>query len=512
MMELRMRVFGVQVFRCSGVWGASALATAGLFAVSLPGIRAQETAGVSQSTSGSVIKGKAPVAKDLLKVRFPRPKSFKLPDGVTVYVLEDHRLPAVRFRLLMHAGTIYQPKPGVAEMTAAMLTEGTQTRNFQQLAETTEDIGANLNAGSGLDTATISASGLAENTDTLIALMADVLLHPTFPTDRLDRLKYQQNSSMAQRRTNPTGLTAELVSKVFYGGTPYAQLSPKTPEITAITQSDLQAFHDAYYRPNDALLGVSGDVDIKTLKGKLETAFADWKPAPKAAELPPADLKPKETTKVYLVDRPGSAQTVLQFGNLGVRYKDPDYIPLVVANRILGGGSAGRLFQNIRERKGYTYGAYSALTAAQWPGLWSASASVRTPVTEPAAREFFAEFERIQDQPVPEDELEKAKRSIIGSFAGQLENPETILERTLTLVQNGLPLDYWDTYPARIQAVTAADVQRVAQQYLGKGRIQVIAVGERSQIESGLKTFGPIEIVDASELGGGGGRGRRGGR
>jgi predicted Zn-dependent peptidase len=461
--------------------------------------------------SGSVIKGKAPVAKELLRVRFPRPKSFKLSNGLTVYVLEDHKLPAVRFRLLVRAGTLFQPKPGVAEMTAAMLTEGTQSRSFSQIAEDTEEIGANLNASAGVDTATISVAGLSETMDTLIALMADVLLHPTFPTDRLDRIKFQQTSQIAQRRSNATALGAELAARIYYGGTPYAQTSPKAAEIGAITQSDVMAFHAARYRPNGALLGVTGDVQIKPLKAALEAALADWKPADTTAELPKADLKPKEVTKVYLVDRPGSAQTVLQFGNLAVRMSDPDYIPLVVANRILGGGSAGRLFQNIREQKGYTYGAYSTLGSSQWPTVWSAAASVRTPVTEPAAREFFHEFDRIQDQVVPETELEQAKRSIVGSFAATLESSENLLERALVLVQNGLPADYWDTYPSRIQAVTAADVQRVARQYLGKNRIQMIAVGERSQIEPGLKKFGPIEIVDAAELGGGGGgRGGRG--
>ncbi len=458
--------------------------------------------------SGSVQKGNVPVARDLLKVRFPRAKSFKLSNGVTVYVLEDHRLPAVRLRLLMRAGTLFQPKPGIADMTAAMLTEGTQSRSYRQLAQEVESIGASLNAAAETDTATLSASGLSESTDALITLMSDVLLHPTFPADRLDRLKFQQTGQIAQRRTNPTALTTELAARVYYGGTPYARLTPKATEIAALTQSELIAYHDNFYRPNGALLGISGDVDMKTLRGKLEVAFGDWKPAANTAELPHADLKPKETTRVYLVDRPGSAQTVLQFGNLAVRYADPDYIPLVVANRILGGGSSGRLFQNIREQKGYTYGAYSALSGSQWPGVWSASASVRTPVTEPAAREFLNEFNRLQEQSVPEAELAQAKRSLIGSFAGAMESPENLLDRTLVLVQNGLPLDYWDTYPARVAAVTAEDVQRVARKYLGKNRVQVLAVGERSQIEAGFKSFGPIEIVDAAELGGGGG-GRR---
>jgi predicted Zn-dependent peptidase len=427
-------------------------------------------------------------------------------------VLEDHRLPVVRFRLILRAGSLFEPKPGVAEMTAAMLTEGTQNRTSLQLAQEGEDIGATVNVTAGMDMATLSGSGLSENSETLISMLADVLLHPTFPSDRLDRMKFQQTSQIGQRRANPAALTADLSAHVYYGGTAYERASARAPEIASISQDDLKSFYSTYYLPNGALLGVSGDVDLKRLKSRLEAALAEWKPGAKSVELPPADFKPKEATRIYLVDRPGSAQTVLQFGNLSLRQNDPDYIPLVVANRILGGGSAGRLFQNIREQKGYTYGAYSNLSAGRWPGLWGASASVRTPVTEPAVREFFHEFDRLQEEKVPAEELERAKRSIVGSFAGTLESPDGILTRTLDLVQNGLPLDYWDAYPARIQAVTADDIQRVAKKYLGKNRIQLIAVGEKSQIEEGLKKFGPVEEVDASQLGGaggGGGRGRR---
>jgi zinc protease len=476
---------------------SGALLAAGLLASS---VLAQETTGVAPNTGGAVLKGKAPVAKDLLNVRLPKPKMFKLSNGVSVFVLEDHRLPSVRMQLSMHAGLLYEPKPAVAETTAAMLTEGTQTRDYLKLAEYTADMGASVSSSAGADMATIGVAGLSESTDALIALMADVLLHPAFPADRLERIKFQQKSAISQRRTNPAGLAAELASKVYYGGTPYARASPTAAAITSLSPADLTRFHDAFYRPNGAILGVSGDVEMKSLKAKLEAALGGWKPTAVTLALPKAVFTPKEKTQIYLIDRPGSAQTVLQFGNLSVRQNDPDYVALTVANRILGGGSSGRLFQNIREQKGYTYGAYSTLSAGQWPGLWGASASVRTPVTEPATREFFREFDRLQDEPVAPSDLERAKRSIIGAFAGTLESSDAILSRTIDLVQNGLPLDYWDTYPARIQAVTPAEVQRIARKYLGKNRIQLIAVGERSQIEEGLKKFGPVEIVDAAAL------------
>lgn len=462
---------------------------------------AQETRGVPlEPTAGTVIKAKAPVAKELLRVRFPRPKTFKLKNGLAVYVLEDHRLPAVTFSLTMRAGAVFESKPAVAEMTAAMLTEGTTTRDSRQLSEQIEDMGAQLGAGAAIDTTTLSCAGLSSSTDQLIALMADVLQRPTFPAERLDRVRFDRRSQVAQRRTNPRMILADVAAKVYYGGTPYGRVSPTAAQIAAVTREDLVAFHDAYYRPNGALLGVTGDVDTGSLRRKLEEAFGGWKPAAHSAEPPPAAFHPAEAAHVYLVDRPASAQTVLAFGNLAVRESDPDYIPLVVANRILGGGSSGRLFQNIRERKGYTYGAYSTIAALRWPAVWESSASVRTPVTEPAAQEFFNEFARLEDETVPDEELERAKRSIIGGFALTLESPEGVLRRSLDIVENGLPADYWDTYPQRIQAVTAADVQRVALKYLGKGRVQVIAIGERSKIEDGLKQFGPVEVVNAAQL------------
>jgi predicted Zn-dependent peptidase len=462
---------------------------------------AQDTGGVAQTTNtGSVMKGKAPVASGVIKVRFPKPKTFTLKNGVRVYVLEDHRVPTERFNLLIHAGTLYEPKPGVAEMTAQMMTEGTQSRTYQQIAAQTEDIGANVRVAAGEDTTAVNAAGLTESEDTLIDLMADVLMHPSFPADRLDRVKFQATAAVRQRRSNAVAMAGELATKVFHGDTPYGRTQPTAAQIAGIGTDDLASFHAAYFRPDGAVLGVTGDVDIPKLKRKLEAAFENWKPAGSPHTPPAPTYQPRESTRIFLVDRPGSAQTVLQFGNISVKMSDPDYIPLVVANGVLGGGSSGRLFQNIREQKGYTYGAYSTLGASPWPGVWGASASVRTPVTEPAAREFFKEFNRLQDETVPEEEIERTKRSIIGGFARTLENPEAVLQRSLDLVEYGLPAGYWDTYPDRIQAVSAADIQRVARKYLGKDHIQLIAVGERKQIESGLQKLGQVEVVDPNQI------------
>ncbi len=486
-------------------------ALVGLAALALPGV-CQEMPEVVQEATGAVIKGKAPVAREVLRVRFPKPKLLKLANGLAVYLLEDHRTPSIRLNMSLRAGGFYEPKPGVASVTASMLTEAVGNRDSKQLADLTEGLGLQLGASSGPIQASVSCSGLSENTDVLIGLMADALLRPAFPQERLDRLQQNERSQSGQRRTNPTGLMTGLQARVFYKGTPLQRVAPKPEELRAIKRDDIVAYHAAFYRPNGAILGVTGDIRAGELKSKLEKALADWRPAETTPAPPSITVAPKEKTTIYLVDRPGSTQTVLGFGNIAIARNHPDYVPLVLANRILGGGSAARLFQNIRERKGYTYGAYSALSATQYTGTWTAGASVRTEVTAPAAQEFLNEFARLQDEPVSDKELAQAKTSIVGGFALTLESPDGILGRSLELVNNGLPANYWDTYPAKVQAVTPADIQRVARAYLGKGRVQVFAVGERSEIEAGLAKLGPVEVVDAAQLStpAGPGGGRRG--
>lgn len=485
MSNLRARVLRLGILVAStSVWTA--------------GAPAQDAGAPQESRKSTVIKGVAPVAKKLLRVRFPQPKAFTLSNGARIFVLEDHRLPAIRINLSMEAGPILESKPGVAEMTASMLQEGTQSRSYQRMAEETEGIGAQLNSTAASEHGNLSVAGLSEFTDQLVGLFADTLLHPAFPEDRLERAKFRQVSQLRQRGSNATGLAAETVAKVFYGSTPYARVTPTADQVRAITRADLAAFHDRYYRPTGAIIGITGDVNAKEIVGKLEKALAEWKPAVEPVQLPETKFESKDSMKIYLVDRPNSAQTVLDFGSLAISRTDPDYIAMVVANRILGGGSSGRLFQNIREDKGYTYGAYSTLNTPKWQGMWGASASVRTPVTEPAVSEFLKEFARLRDETVPETELASAKRSIVGGFARTLESPEGILGRALELVQNELPANYWDTYPAKIEAVTAADVQRVARKYLAPNRVQLIAVGERSKIEEGLRKFGPVEVVESA--------------
>jgi predicted Zn-dependent peptidase len=235
---------------------------------------------------------------------------------------------------------------------------------------------------------------------------------------------------------------------------------------------------------------------MKEIMPKLEKAFGDWQKGEiPAVAIPPAPAQ--SAAKIFLIDRPGSVQTVLTLGTLGIERTSPDYFAMLLADKVLGGGPSGRLFLNLREDKGYTYGAYSGFSGSKYRGTWTSSSEVRTDVTDGAMTEFRNELERLRTQPVPAEELENAKRSIIGSFALSLEQPQALLQNIVTQMLYNLPADYWDTYPQKVSAVTAEDVQRVAQKYIDMDRLQVVAVGDAAKTKDVLAKYGKVEVYDA---------------
>jgi len=238
-------------------------------------------------------------------------------------------------------------------------------------------------------------------------------------------------------------------------------------------------------------------VRATALIAKLEKQLARWQPS-EAKETWPRDPVAASERKILLVNRPDSVQTTLALGNIAIRRSSPDYIPMVVMNHVIGGGASSRLFLNLREEKGYTYGVYSDFSAARYPGPWRAGGSLRTEVTAGALTEFFNEIRRIRDEKVPAAELEANKRSIVASFALSLEQPARVLGFAITQKQYGLPADYWDSYPAKIMAVTADDVQRIARKYVDPRTLQLVAVGDADKIKPILAQYGNVEVFDAN--------------
>jgi zinc protease len=454
-----------------------------------------------QTTKGAVVKGKAPVNKEVLKVKLPRAQEASLPNGLRVILLESHKVPTFNMQMVVLSGGL-SDKPdyrGLATFTAALLREGTTKRSSKDIAEQADALGATLTANSGLSSMTtnVSTAGLVENLDQTLELFSDVIRNPIFPQAEVDKYKTRMLAQLQLQRSSPQFLAGEQFNRAIYGSShPASLIAPPPESIKKLTTKDLANFHAANYRPNNAILAIVGDVTLKEIMPKLEKAFGDWQKADVPAFTIPA-APAQADSKIYLIDRPGSVQTVLQLGTLGIERTSPDYFAVLLADRVFGGGPSGRLFMNLREDKGYTYGAYSFFSGSKFRGTWGASSEVRTEVTEGAMKEFMNELNRMRNEPVPAEELENAKRAIVGSFALSLEQPAGLLQNVITQKLYNLPADYWDTYPQKVSAITAADVQNAAKKYLVLEKLQVVAVGDATKAREVLTKYGKVELYDA---------------
>jgi len=453
------------------------------------------------TTKGAVVKGKAPVSKEVLKVKLPRAEEAKLANGLQVVLLRSTKVPTFNMQMVVLSGGLSDPADyrGLASFTASLLREGTKTRASKEISEQVDALGATIGAGSGFSSMTtnVNAGGLVENLDQTLELFADVVRNPTFPQAEVDRYKNRTLAQLQLQRSFPQFLAQEQFNRAIYGTShPASIVAPPAESLKKLSTKDLADFHAKYYRPNNAILAIVGDVTMKDIMPKLEKAFGSWEKGDVPTTTIPAAPAQGES-KIYLIDRPGSVQTVLQLGTLGIERTSPDYFAVLLADRVLGGGPSGRLFLNLREDKGYTYGAYSGFGGSKFRGTWISSSEVRTDVTEGAMKEFMYELKRLRDEKVPADELENAKRAIVGSFALSLEQPQSLLQNIITQKLYNLPTDYWDTYPQKVDMITADDVQRAAQKYIDLGHLQVVAVGDAAKARDVLAKYGKVEVFDA---------------
>ncbi len=432
---------------------------------------------------------------------FPDYQVRVLPNGLKIFVVENHEQPTVTFRLLVKSGDAADPagRPGVADTTASLLNRGTKTRTAAEFAEETDFIGASVEAGSGEDSISLSASGLSKDLPKLLELFADAALHPVFPEDQLDRQKKQAISSLVEGKQRPGTLSAKLRGKLIYGsGHPYGAYATEA-SIAGITREDLVKFHAGYFSPDNATLAVVGDVRTDDVVPALAKAFEGWQVAPSDAArdqpLPPFPEAPKGVS-VHLVDRPGSVQSNILVCRRAVERDNPDVVELGVLNSVLGGGASGRLFQNLRERHGYTYGSSSGFSTNRYGGMFSASAEVRNAVTVPAVEEMFNEIRRIDAEPVADSELGMQRRYLAGSYLLSLESPARTAQRVQEIDLYKLPADYYKTYATRVGKTTPEEVKALADKYLGGDGWFVVVVGEAKEIKAPLEKLGPVTVYD----------------
>jgi predicted Zn-dependent peptidase len=361
------------------------------------------------------------------------------------------------------------------------------------------ELGANLFIGSGQGEATITLSALTENFDAALAVLADVLLNPTFPQDELDKWKNRTRAQLESAKSNPGFLGNDLLMRTLYPDDARRFTHPTSDSLGKITREMILEHYKTYYVPSGEWGGIAGDITPRDAVAKLDKALANWKGGPVAHPVLkfPAPLHEK---KVYLVPRPNSVQTMLILANHAIDRKDPDYINIQVMNRVLGAGPSSRLFRIIREEKGYTYGVASGFTATRYMNHFQASTSVRTDVTEAALTELLKQFADIRDRVVPADELADARSAIASSFVLGLESSQAILSRWMEQRMDDLPEDYWDTYTNKVMAVSAEDVQRVAKKFVPLENIRIIAVGDAAKIAELLAKFGTVEQIPADSM------------
>jgi zinc protease len=434
------------------------------------------------------------------RVSLPPIITRQLPNGLKLMIVEQHELPLADFVLLVGSGATADPtaKTGVANLTAAMLREGTTTRKSLEIADQISFLGISLNPSSSWESSTLSLHTPTGQLDSALALFADVALHPSFPANEFERIRKNRLTELLQLRDQGPAIASIAFPAIVYGSAhPYGlpALGTET-SVKSLSTSDLQAYYQTNFRPNNATLIVVGDVKPDQIERKINSLFGTWQrgevPVLNYGEPPSAS-----TTTIYLIDKPGAAQSSFRIGSVGVPRSTKDYFALSVMNTILGGSFGSRLNQNLRETRGYTYGAGSRFDMRRAAGPFSASAEIVSAKTDSALLEFMKELNAIR-QTVSADELSRAKRYLQLQLPGDFETTQDIAAALIPIAMYGLPLDYYNNYVENIEGVSQADVARVAQQYINPGSLAVVIVGDRKTIEQGLKTtnVGTISIRD----------------
>ena len=445
-------------------------------------------------------RSQAPAPLPPHPITIPAPRETVLANGLSLVVVEDHRLPLVNYRLAFRIGTAFDPPqvPGLTDLLAGLLPEGTESRSSREIAEEVARMGASLSAGANSDYTIVAASALSNFNEQILDLMAEVVLQPSFPENEVELAKQNTKESLRQQRAQPSFLASEMVSRVMFGDHPYAIVAPTPESIDRTSRDEFVRFHRVNFVPNNAVFIVVGDVNYEEIIQKLESLFSTWeRGADLVTNFPAPPVRNKRIA--YLVDRRGSAQSNIVVANSGIVRTSPDYFPMLLMHTVLGANASSRLFMNLREDKGYTYGAYTNLDARRTAGTFRATAEVRSPVTGDSLKEFFYELNRIRTDLVSEKEISDAKSYLTGVFPIRLETQEGLTDQLVQIKMLNLPVDYLQHYRDRVQAVTVAEIQRVANKYVKPDEAAVVIVGDGAAVLDQIKPYVPdVEVYSTT--------------
>ena len=459
-------------------------------------------AGSSLPAQGTIDRSKPPELGPPPRVSLPPIITRQLANGLKLMIVEQHELPLADFVLLVGSGGTADPasKTGVANLTAQMLREGTTTRKSLDIADQTSFLGISLFPQASWESTTLSLHTPTAQIDSALALFADVALHPSFPANEFDRIKKNRLTELLQLRDQGPAIANIAFPAIVYGPShPYgAPLIGTEASVTGLSTADLQSYYQANFKPNNSTLIIVGDVNPAQIEQKINSLFGSWQRGD-IAQLNYSEPPKSSATTIYLIDKPGAAQSSFRIGAVGVPRSTQDYFALTVMNTILGGSFTSRLNQNLREAKGYTYGAGSRFDMRRAAGPFTASAEIVSAKSDSALIEFMKELNNIR-QTVPPDELSRAKRYLQLQLPENFETTQQIAAALVPVALYGLPLDYYNNYVQNIERITQADVARVAQQYINPSSLAIVIVGDRKTIEQALKStnVGPITVRSIS--------------
>jgi zinc protease len=421
----------------------------------------------------------------LAPVPFNIPQAFEttLDNGLKIILFEDKRLPLVSYRLAFLSGDIHDPADsvGMTSAMASMLTEGTLNYSSHELAEKIERLGASLSANSSDDFTVVAGSALSFYGTEVLQLIAEIVFRPTFPESELDLYRRNTIENLKFQRSQPGFLASEQTAKLIYGNHPYSRVSPSASDIEKLDREKLRAFHANALSPNNAILIAIGDLDREEFLKQVHDEFGRWER--RESEAPVFGNPPQRSSRTLtIVDRPGSAQSNIVLANAAIDRRHPDYFAVLVMNQILGAGASSRVFMNLREEKGYTYGAYTRIDAKRLAGDFEATAEVRTGVTGESLKEFFYELNRIRTEKATEDELADAKNFLTGVFPIRAETQEGLTSLIVNQQLYSLPDDYLQTYRDKVNAVTLDGVLEVANKYVQPDSIAIVIVGDAEEV------------------------------
>jgi len=436
---------------------------------------------------------------ELRTVKTPDVKRIELKNRMILYLLEDHELPLINLSARIGAGSINDPagKIGLASVAAAVMrTGGTIRRSGDEIDERLESIAGSVETGMRLTSGVASMSVLKENIDAGLEVLADILMHPAFPADKIELQKVRERSAIARRNDDANAIAFREFDKLIYGPQSVYAREPQYRTIDAITRADLIAFHRKYFHPNNVMIGVWGDFDAIKMAQRIEKAFAGWAPgSSEKPAAPPVDYKYVYT--VNLVKKEDVNQSTVVVGHIGGLLNNPDYPALQVMNNILGGGFSSRLFRELRSRQGLAYSVFGEYDASYiFPGSFYAGAMTKSESTVRSIQLLQQEISRIAKEAPTDEELAIAKDTFLNSFVFNYENTGEVLNRMMTYEYYGYPKDFLEKTRDNIEKVTKADVLRVARKYLHPDQVQILVVGKPEDFDQPLSVLGKVNEID----------------